>query len=211
MTLSMQEIAHARRVFGPAPVLTSEEPERFENFFVQLASALKPRDFMEVLLIWHFTSASWNLNRYMLHAALAIERHHEEGVRQELQRARLLHAQGKQEIRAEIRSGRPSDIAALEELNEISESSITDLEEIHERKKRELDHNSAFERSIAFQEQIDRLSGSASRRRDDTLTQLELYRAGLGAQAKETAAQILEGEFKEIMPIEHAGAGQDTN
>jgi hypothetical protein len=207
MTLSMEEIANARRVFGPAPILTSEEPERFEDFFVQLAIALKPRDFMEVLLIWHFTLASWNVNRYTLHAAVAIERHHEEGVRPEMERARLIHAQGKQEIRAEIRSCRPSDIAALEELNEISESSITDLEEIHERKKRELDHNNAFERSMAFQEQLDRLSGNASRRRDDTLTQLELYRAGLGAQARETAAQILEGEFKEVMPIEDADAG----
>ena len=213
MTLSVEEIERARRLFGPAPILTSEEPQRFEDFFVQLASALKPRDFMEMLLIWHFTLASWNLNRYMLHAAVAIQRHHEEGVRLELLRARLIHEQRKQRITAEIRSSRPKDIAAIEELDETVESSITDLETIHDRKKRELDHNIAFERSMAFQEQLNRLGGNEARRRDDTLTQLELYRAGLGAQAREAAAEILEGEFKEVTPMEHGrtpvSAGQD--
>jgi hypothetical protein len=204
VTLTKEEIAGARRLFGPAPVLTSEEPERFEEFFTQLANALKPGDFMEVLLIWHFTLASWNLNRYTLHAAVAIERRHEEGVRQELQRARLQHAQKKQEIRAEIRGCRPNDIAALAELEEIIDSTPDDMQEIQKRKKKERDHNLAFERSIAFQEQLDRLTNNATRRRDDTLAQLELYRAGLGIQAKEASNQILEGEFQEIIPIAQA-------
>ena len=112
MTMTTEEIARARRLFGPAPILSSEEPEQFEDFFVRLASDLKPQDFIEVLLIWHFTLASWNLNRYILHAAVAIERHHEEGVRQELLRTRLQHEQTKKNITAEIRSSRPTDIAA---------------------------------------------------------------------------------------------------
>ena len=100
-------------------------------------------------------------------------------MRLELLRARLIHEQRKQRMTAEIRSSRPKDIAAIEELDETVESSITDLETIHDRKKRELDHNIAFERSMAFQEQLNRLGGNEARRRDDTLTQLELYRAGL--------------------------------
>ena len=99
MTMTREEIARARRLLGPAPILSSEEPEQFEDFFVRLASDLKPQDFIEVLLIWHFTLASWNLNRYILHAAVAIERHHEEGVRQELLRTRLQHEQTKKNIK----------------------------------------------------------------------------------------------------------------
>ena len=204
MTMTPEEIARARRLFGPAPILSSEEPEQFEDFFVRLASDLKPQDFIEVLLIWHFTLASWNLNRYILHAAVAIERHHEEGVRQELLRTRLQHEQTKKNITAEIRSSRPTDIAALAELEETGDSVVDDTDEICLRKTTERGFNIAFERSMAFQEQLDRLINSATRRRDGTLTQLELYRAGLGKQAKEVADQILEGEFNEVIPTAQA-------
>ena len=36
MTLSVEEIERARRLFGPAPILTSEEPQRFEIFSFSL-------------------------------------------------------------------------------------------------------------------------------------------------------------------------------
>ena len=199
MTMTTEEIARARRLFGPAPILSSEEPEQFEDFFLQLANDLKPQGFIEVLLIWHFTLASWNLNRYTLHAAVAIERRHEEGVRQDLLRARLQHEQTKENIRAEIRSSRPTDIAALAELEETVDSVVDDTDEICTRKTTERGFNIAFEGSMAFQEQLDRLINSATRRRDGTLTLLELYRAGLGKRAKEAADQILEGEFNEII------------
>jgi len=196
--MTKEEIARARWLFGPAPILTSEEPHRFEQFFTQLATCLQPRDFIEAQLIWYVTCESWDLNRHPRHAALAIERRYQDGVRQELQRARLQHAQKKEESREEIRSCRPADIAALAELEQTMDCTADDMEEIHERKKRERDHNIAFERSMAFQEQLDGLINSATRRRDDALTLLETYRAGLGAQAKAAAEQILEGEFKQV-------------
>jgi hypothetical protein len=200
VTMTSKEIAEARRLFGPAPILTSEEPEQFEDFFVQIANDLKPQSFMELLLIWNVTLASWNLNRYMVHATIAIERRYEDGVRQELLRARLQQARKKEQITAEIRSSRPTDIAALAELEETISSAIGDLEELHERKTRERDHNAAFEKSMALQEQLHRLITSETRRRDGGLAQLELFRAGLGAQAKHAVAQILEGEFQEVLP-----------
>lgn len=118
MYRSKEEVAQARRLFGPAPILTSEEADHFEEFFLQLAITLKPQDFIELLLIWHFGCESWSLNRLMRHAAIAIDRRHQEGVRLKLQRARLQYAQKKGEIKAEIRSWNPPDIAALAELEQ---------------------------------------------------------------------------------------------
>jgi len=196
--MTKEEVARARWLFGPAPILTSEEPHRFEQFFIELATCLQPRDFIETQLMWHVTCESWNLNRFTRHAAVAIERRYQDGVRQELQRARLQHAQKKEASRQEIRSHRPADIAALAELERTMDSTADDMKEICKRKASERDHNIAFERSMAFQEQLDRLINSATRRRDDALKLLETYRAGLGAQAKAAAEQILEGEFKEV-------------
>jgi hypothetical protein len=198
---SKEQIVQARPLFGAAPILTSEEADHFEEFFLQLAISLKPRDFIELLLIWHFTCESWSLNRLTRHAAIAIERRHQEGVRLKLQRARLQHAQKKGEVTAEIRSWSPPDIAALAELEETIDSTLDDMDDIYKRKASERDHNVAFERSMALQEQLDKLRTSATRRRDDAFSQLELYRAGLGRQAKENAEQILDGEYQEVMPV----------
>ena len=204
--MTREEIARARWLFGPAPILTSEEPERFEEFFTQLANGLKPQDVTEVMLIWQFTVDSWLVNRAIRHAAVAIERRYVEGVRLKLQRARLLQAQKKGEITAEIRSSIPTDIAALAELEETISSTVDDMDEIHKRKASEREHNIAFEKSMAFQEQLDRLISSATRRRDDALKLLEIYRAGLGAQAQATAEQILDGECQEVIPMPQAPA-----
>jgi hypothetical protein len=199
--MTKEEIARTRWLFGPAPILTSEEPERFDEFFTQLANALKPRDVMEVTLIFQFTVESWRINRASRHAAVAVERRYEEGARLKLQRARLAHAQKKGETTAEIRSCTPSDIAELAALEETIDSTLDDMDEIYKRKARERDHNIAFERSMAFQEQLDKLITSATRRRDDVFKLLEIYRAGLGAQAKDAAEQILDGDYQEVMPV----------
>jgi hypothetical protein len=201
MTMTTKEIARARRFFGPAPILSSEEPELFEEFFLQLANDLKPQGVVELLLIWHLAQESWNLNRYARHSAVAVERRRVEDVLLEMQYAPLQHAQKKAQILAEIRRRLPTDVAALAET---MDSLPDDMREIYERKKTERDHNLALARTMVFQERLDKLINSATRRRDGALAQLELYRTGLGAQAKATADQILEGEFNEVIPVSQA-------
>ena len=75
-----------------------------------------------------------------------------------------------------------------------------DMEEMFKRKATEQDHNIAFERTMVFQEQLDKLIASATRRRDDAFEQLELYRIGLGAKAQEIAGQLLKAKAQEITP-----------
>jgi len=201
LSLAQQEIEQLRELFGPPPALASEEPERFEKLFIRLATSIKPQDFMELLLIWHFTCESWNLNRYARHATFSIERRRQEQLYFEAQRAKL------QETRRLPRSGTTfanavaADIAALANLEEKVLAVDEEVGEILDRKASERDHNLALQRSIVFQDQLDKLMNSATRRRNDALNQLEIYRTGLGAHAKELAEQILDGEFEEAIPI----------
>lgn len=197
-SMSKDQIKEARTLFGPAPILSSEAPELFEIFFEQLAICLGSRDIVEFTLIWHYAVDSWRVNRAIRHSTLAIERRYQEGVRQKLQRARLLHAQKQAASLNETRSLKPSDIAALIALEENILSVAEDVDEILKRKAIEQDQNLAFERSMIFQEQLDKLITSASHRRDDALEQLELYRIALGAPAQDEAGTLLEGEAQEI-------------
>ena len=202
--LSKEFIDRATAIFGPAPILSSEAPESFDLLFESLASCLQARDFFELMLIRHYAVEAWRVNRAIRHGTVAIERRYQEGERQKLQRARLQHAQNRDETREYIRSHTPADIAALAALEEEVMLS-DDMEEMFKRKATEHDHNIAFERTMVFQEQLDKLIASATRRRDDAFEQLELYRIGLGAKAQEIAGQLLEAKAQEITPTRIEG------
>lgn len=69
---------------GPAPVLSSEEPERFEALFEQLVTCLRLREFVKVMLIWHFAVEAWRLNRairHLCHDHQPRRRHHDAAAR----------------------------------------------------------------------------------------------------------------------------------
>ena len=200
VTMCKGDIEQARELFGAAPVLTSEEPERFERFFVQLATSIKPGDFTELLLIWHFACESWSLSRHARHAAIAIERSYKAHLFFHEQRAKLAEKRRLAGPGSTFANSVPSDIAALANLEARFLSTDEEVKEILERTASERDHNFGLQKSIVLQEQLDKLLNSATRRRDDALSQLELYRIGLGAQAKEVAGQILDGEFEEAAP-----------
>ena len=199
--MSKEDIEQARELFGPAPILTSEEPERFEKFYLQLATSIKPRDFTELLLLWHFTCDSWNLSRYTRHAAVAIERRHQEQVLFAVQRAKFEEKRRLSQTGATFATAVPRDIAELANLEEKFLSTAEEVGDILKRKASERDHNLGLQKSIIFQDQLDKLINSATRRRDDALHQLEIYRAGLGVQAKAAAGQILDGDFQETVPL----------
>src|SRR6185312_12639290 len=154
MSMSKDEIDRARELFGPAPTLTSEDPQRLERLFLQLAASIKPQDFVELLLIWHFTCETWNLNRYTRHAAVAIERRHQEQLLFEARRAKFDEARRLSGPRNTFANAVPADIAALANLEEKVLSVDEEIGEILDRKGSERDHNLALQRSIVFQDQL---------------------------------------------------------
>ena len=70
----------------------------------------------------------------------------------------------------------------------------SEIDEILERTPTELQHNRALEKSILFQEQLDKLIVSATKRFNDTLELLEHYREGLGQQLRQAAEEVLKAE-----------------
>ena len=52
-----QTLDRSKALFGPPPVLSTEEPKRFDGLFDQVIACLKPRDTVELILIRHFVYA----------------------------------------------------------------------------------------------------------------------------------------------------------
>lgn len=198
--LTEQAIIKNQELFGPAPVLNSENANDFALLLEGVTAALMPQDIIEQIYIRRFVTETWIIERLSRHTAVAIERRYHERLRYQQQRANF-EKTNRIRSNSSLANATPTDIAVLAVLEENVTLLDTDVDEILTRKASERDHNLALERSIELQGQLDSLIASATRRRDDALTQLELYRAGLGAQAKEVANQILDGEFEEVGPM----------
>ena len=81
----------------------------------------------------------------------------------------------------------PAPAAAAEEEFGLSSTQILG------RTPTELQHNQALQESILFQEQLDKLIASSTKRFNDTLELLEHYREGLGQRLRQIAEEALQG------------------
>jgi len=63
-----------KHLFGPPPVLTSEDPDRFDQLLADLMNCFMPEDFLEQTLIWELAVLTWEMARATRHKTLAIER-----------------------------------------------------------------------------------------------------------------------------------------
>src|SRR5215831_10135050 len=79
------DFVELRGLFGPPPVLSSEDLRAYDAMFACILKSLKPSDFIEQMLGKDLTDATWEMKRYSRHKALVIERQHRE--QQELEEA----------------------------------------------------------------------------------------------------------------------------
>jgi hypothetical protein len=199
---SMDEAELLRNValLGPPPVLSTEDAKAFEEIFRRLAACFKVRDMLMLQLTREYTSNSWFIRRYTYHSAVAIERWHRRYREGQVEVAMFKKAQKEKQVLAKATdmSRTPADIAHLVALENKIDDTVSDVDAILARKPTELEHNLGLEKTAQFQEQLDRLLNSATRRRNDAYHLLEIYRAGLGQAVQETADKILDAEFAEI-------------
>ena len=189
-----------KALFGPPPVLSTEEPKQFEEMFERVIACLKPRDTVEFILIRHFVYALWEIERFTRYGTISIERWHRQLLANQAQQNKLLNERKESLARnnAEAASLKPADIGKLVGLKDKILEVVSDVDDIFERRATEFEHNRAFQTGIRFQERLDKLMTSRIARRNDALRRLEKYRAGLGKQAQKAAKEILEAEFEEI-------------
>ena len=183
----------------PPPVLSTEDPERFKQVFEGVVECIKPSDMLELILVRHYVDAVWTIDRLTRHSSVAIDRWYRQQLDYLVQRQKVQNARKEAQARHNNQNSQtPPDIAHLTALENKVFESVTDIDDILKRKATEIEHNRALEKGILFQEQLDRLVESATKRRNDALRQLELYRAGLGQFVREATDQIIDAECKEV-------------
>ena len=72
------DFAELKKLFGPPPVLSSEDPKAYDAMWARILESLKASDFIEQMLGKDLTDATWEMKRYSRHKALVIERQYRE-------------------------------------------------------------------------------------------------------------------------------------
>ncbi len=187
-------------LLGPAPILSTESAEQFDKVFDQLIVCLKVQDMVEGILIWDFAVPSWEINRYSRHRTVSFDRSFKQSLEFQVQRVKneMAKTQGLASDIAQQATQSPFDIARLARLEKKVESSATEIQEILKRTPTDLDHSHALEKSISFHKDVEFLITSLTKRRNEALRMLDLYRAGLGKQVDQAMNEILDAEYKVV-------------
>jgi hypothetical protein len=183
--------------FGPPPVLSTESAEVYKAILSFCSDSVKPKNFIEHLLVRDVVDASWEIRRYVAHKTLMIDRKYRNRIEYLARRAKEV-AENPDAIR--LRKDAKESLTELDrayELEFAAEATLHDVTKIIKREPVDLDHARALEEGIEIYEKLDRLLNAAIARRDNALSQLERYRNGLGQHLRRVSDGIIDAEFSE--------------
>ena len=192
-------VAALEALAGPPPVLRSEDRKLYDQIRARFMDCLVPGDILEWHLVNCLIDEAWFIKRYTRHQTVAVERWYQQSLEFQAQRVKAQNARKETSANnlAERMTRRPPEVADLLHLEEKVLDSPAEFDEILQRTPTELHHNRALEKSILFQEQLDKLIASATKRFNDALELFEHYREGLGQRLRRVAEEVLKADGPE--------------
>jgi hypothetical protein len=176
------------QLFGPPPVLSSEDIGSYQEIMARLLEEFAPRDFMGQLLIKELTDSNWEVMRYCRHVTLLMERRLRDRLEFQAQR-RHKAAPGKEAPAQQPAepNGKPST-----EPEDVLEGLIADVDAILLEPAAARDHLRALEVGLVCYEHLNKLRVTAIARRNKVLERIERYRTGLGHRLRQVSDKIIE-------------------
>jgi len=197
------DLAELKELFGPPPVLSSEDSKAYDAVMVRFVECIKPKDFIEQMFIKDLTDSTWEIKRYSRHKALLIEREYDalvEEAEQDEEAQQDQQTEQKEQTEQDEQTQQadsPTQYERMLELEQVVDSAVPDVDEIVTSTPEELLQAEALESGIDYYERLDRLMGVAMGRRKDVLEQIDLYRVGLGERLRRVSDEIIDAEFSE--------------
>jgi hypothetical protein len=187
-------LAQLRELFGPPPVLSSENLKAYYEMLRRFIECFQPQDFFETVVMKDVTDGTWESARYSRHKVLLLDRRYRDRREAEANR-RKESAQSKAELARRIAAskGEPATepVEALDHL-------VAECDAILLEPATELDHNRLLEVTLVYIEKLDKAQIIALAKRNKALEQLEWYREGLGRRLRTVSDAFI---------AEHGGAG----
>jgi hypothetical protein len=195
------EVRRYMDLFGPAPLLSGEDPKPFEELFVNLARCQKPRDFLTWLLVWEIAVDTWDGRRCSRHTTIALDRSLRHKIDSDVKAEKQIKAHYEKILhdKAQKQSQSPSDVAEIAELQRMVEERLERIDAILVRQPNDVDINVFFRLNMEFLHDLDQLHNSADRRRYNKFVLLEKHSASVDRAARESN-EVVDAEFQEVEP-----------
>jgi len=205
--------ARYSKLFGPAPVLSSEDLSEYETALMYLHDCIAPKDFIEQMHVKDLADATWDIKRYVSHKTMAIEIEYQR--QQEVEVKRRKHARKLQrELAERLEAKKAKEAEQADQPAQTEQGAVTqferaveldaavgeapaDIDEILHGPADEVDHAKALKSTIDHHERVDRLESVARARRAAVFREIDFYRQGLGSVARRASDEIIDAEFSE--------------
>jgi hypothetical protein len=192
--LTEDQVAELWTLFGPPPVLSTENQQAYDKLCAEYAVAYRPRSALHVRLIREVVDTEWEICRLIRHNTVAIERYFRKKLDNKVLRHRYDNQKDQQRAKA-LAASNPKDVAELAVLEARVDKTRSDIEKIFSQQATEIDHNFAIEHGAEFLDALDKWLNTATVRRNNALKLLEYY---CGKPPDDSEA--IETEFLEIEP-----------
>jgi hypothetical protein len=182
-------LAQLHRMFGPPPVLSSEDVEAFDDLLRELLACFGPSDFFAAAMVWDVAVASWEAVRWARQKPLAMERHFRGSIELQLKFANI-----KGELNKKFADEGSDEAASNPEpvpdhaIQELLFNSATPLQ-----------HNRALESSIRFIGQVDGLQAVATARRNKAIEQLAWYEENLSQRLRTVSDAFISDQASAVV------------
>jgi hypothetical protein len=180
-----------RKLFGPPPVLSTEDAKAYEEMLSRLAQCLQlGGDFIEILLAKTVINLTWEKLRYVQFKKGLIElaRH-----KRLLEEAKDIEAVASFRHSVQVTQAELARKPVPEREDETSQ-----IKAVLDRPPTMLEHVQAMQDCLDEYERLDKLDIAVDMRLRAALCDFERYRDGLGRQLRQAVGQVIDGEVNEL-------------
>lgn len=205
--LSKTEIAAQWEMFGPPPVLSSENKETYYKFRNACVAYYRPTDDRHWLWIKELVDTQWEILRYLRYRTTAIERSNRIRMRQWRKKAdQILEMRKNQFSKLDLQFADVGHEQVVSLQNRIAKLEAA-IEEIAQRKPDDVEHSQDLETAVRFVEKLDKWLKNATTRRNTLLKILEFYCRSIDRESEIPAAYYNELKQDELQQITASAVG----
>lgn len=209
--LSEEELRRFLLSMGPPPVLSTEDPNAFEDLFLAFARPLNNADRLSLYLSWELAVDTWSNARYARHETIAVSRWWNKFHESQLVAAKTMKLTYEESLRKKAAglSAYSAGAAQAAELQEKIDNTVKDIDAIIARVPTEADFNQALRANADFLHVLDQLRNGANRRRFANHALLDKHGAYLD-RTMQKDDEVVDAEFKEVQTLTEKSPGTDT-
>jgi hypothetical protein len=198
---SKTEIAAQWEMFGPVPVLSSENKENYYSFCNACVAFYRPTDARHWLWIKELVDTQWEILRYQRYRTTAIERWQRTRMRRWRKTAdQILEMRKNQLSKLHVPLGDSGHEQVVSLQNHIAKLEAT-IKEVTQTKADDLEHSEDLENAARFVERLDKWLKNATARRNNLLKMLEYYCRSIDRETEIAPAHDNELKRAELQQI----------